>query len=38
MKKPKEKPKKKCCAKFEKKGKHCKNCPVLVGPPVKKED
>ncbi|WP_265588539.1 hypothetical protein [Desulfotalea psychrophila] len=25
-----KKEKKKCCGKFEKKGKYCKNCPCLV--------
>jgi len=24
------KPKKRCCGKFLKEGKHCKNCPVLL--------
>jgi hypothetical protein len=26
----KSKPKKKCCLKYLKSGKHCKNCPLLL--------
>ena len=29
MGKTKKRPKKKCCGKFRKKGKHCKRCPII---------
>ena len=29
MGKKKNKPKKKCCGKYRKEGKHCKRCPIL---------
>ena len=30
MGKKKKKLKKRCCGKFLKEGKHCKNCPILI--------
>jgi hypothetical protein len=29
-KKDKKKPKEKCCQKYKTKGKHCKDCPLLL--------
>lgn len=37
MGKDKTKPKKKCCGKFKKTGKHCENCPLILKPKKKKK-
>ena len=40
MGKKKETPKKKCCGKYLKSGRHCKNCPLLLteaGPAAKEK-
>ena len=32
-----KKPKKKCCEKYKKTGKHCKDCPLISKPKKKKK-
>lgn len=33
----KKKAKKKCCGKYKKTGKHCKDCPMILKPKKKKK-